>query len=61
MKIAGRSRKRKANFRSRPFTLSDAKTIPMRPPGYFANVYSKAEIQEDNLLAKASVVRVFPH
>lgn len=31
--------------------------IPMRPPGYFANVYSAAEIKEDNQLAKASVVR----
>jgi hypothetical protein len=90
MKIAGRSRKSKVNFRSQMFTLSNAKTylgrlvekagrgeavyivtgrrrfvlqevpeiepIPMRPPGYFANVYSKAEIQEDNRLAKASVV-----
>src|ERR1041384_1519558 len=32
--------------------------IPMRPPGYFANAYSKPEIQEENELAKASVVRV---
>ena len=31
--------------------------IPMRPVGYFANVYTKAEIREDNRLAKASVVR----
>ncbi|HSU54237.1 MAG TPA: hypothetical protein VLT36_09280 [Candidatus Dormibacteraeota bacterium] len=30
--------------------------IPMRPPGFFADVYTKAEIQEDNRLAKASVV-----
>jgi hypothetical protein len=31
--------------------------IPLRPPGYFANVYSKAEIAEENRFAKASVIR----
>lgn len=31
--------------------------IPMRPAGYFSNAYSKAEIQEENRLAKASVIR----
>ena len=31
--------------------------IPMRPPGFFAYCYTKAEIQEENRLAKASVVR----
>jgi hypothetical protein len=31
--------------------------IPIRPAGYFANCYSKEEIQEQNRLAKASVVR----
>jgi len=31
--------------------------IPMRPSGYFAGCYSKAETQEDNELAKVSVVR----
>ena len=31
--------------------------IPVRPPGYFEHCYSKAEIQEDNRLAKASVIR----
>lgn len=31
--------------------------IPIRPSGYFANCYSKEEIQEQNRLAKASVVR----
>jgi hypothetical protein len=46
MKFAGRSRKSKVNFRSQ-----------MRPAGYFANAYSQAEIQEDNRLAKASVVK----
>lgn len=29
--------------------------IPMRPPGYFADCYTKAEIAELNELAKASV------
>ena|SRR6185312_5579098 len=31
--------------------------IPIRPPNYFANVYSPAEIKEENQLAKASVIR----
>ena len=31
--------------------------IPIRPPGYFANCYSKDEVREQNRLAKASVVR----
>ena len=31
--------------------------IPIRPPGYFANCYTHGEIQEQNLLAKASVTR----
>jgi hypothetical protein len=31
--------------------------IPMRPAGYFANAYNNAEIQEENRLAKASVIR----
>ncbi len=30
--------------------------IPTRPPGYFANCYTKADIQEENRLAKSSVV-----
>ena len=32
--------------------------IPMRPPGYFANAYNRAEIDADNRLSKASVIRV---
>jgi hypothetical protein len=32
--------------------------IPIRPPGYFANCYTKAEIRDDNRLAKSSVIRV---
>jgi hypothetical protein len=31
--------------------------IPMRPPGYFENCYTRPELQEANRLAKASVVR----
>jgi hypothetical protein len=31
--------------------------IPIRPAGYFVDTYSKAEIQEGNRLAKASVIR----
>jgi hypothetical protein len=53
MKMAGHFRKPEVNFPKVPKT----DPIPMRPPGYFADVYSKAEIKEDNLLAKASVVR----
>ena len=30
--------------------------IPMRPPGYFTDLYSKAESEEDNELGNASVV-----
>jgi hypothetical protein len=30
--------------------------IPIRPAGYFANCYSKEEIQEQNWLAKASIL-----
>jgi hypothetical protein len=42
------------------FILQEVPTIepiPMRPPGYFVNCYSKEEIREDNILAKASVIR----
>jgi hypothetical protein len=31
--------------------------IPMRPEGYFANACGPAEIQEENRLAKTSVIR----
>jgi hypothetical protein len=31
--------------------------IPIRPPGYFAGVYTLGEVEEDNRLAKASVIR----
>jgi len=31
--------------------------IPIPPPGYYANCYTREEIEEDNRLAKASVVR----
>jgi hypothetical protein len=29
----------------------------MRPAGFFSNAYSKLEIQEENRLAKSSVIR----
>jgi hypothetical protein len=37
--------------------VPEIEPIPMRPAGYFADAYSRAEIQEDNRLAKASVIR----
>lgn len=37
--------------------VPEIEPIPSRPAGYFTDVYTKAEIQEDNRLAKASVVR----
>jgi hypothetical protein len=37
--------------------VPEIEPIPIRPPNYFANAYSRAEIQEDNRLAKASVIR----
>ncbi|NLH73930.1 MAG: hypothetical protein GX456_12820 [Verrucomicrobia bacterium] len=37
--------------------LPDIDPIPLRPPGFFANCYSREEILEDNLLSKASTLR----
>ena len=37
--------------------VPEIEPIPMRPAGYFAKAYGSAEIQEDNQLAKASVIR----
>ena len=37
--------------------VPEIEPIPMRPPNYFADACSQAEIQEDNRLAKASVIR----
>jgi hypothetical protein len=37
--------------------VSPIDPIPIRPAGYFANCYTKEEIQEQNQLAKASVIR----
>ncbi|HEX5399605.1 MAG TPA: hypothetical protein VFY06_11220 [Verrucomicrobiae bacterium] len=37
--------------------VPEIEPIPMRPAGYFANAHSLAEIQEENRLAKASVIR----
>jgi hypothetical protein len=37
--------------------VAEIDPIPLRPPGYFADVYSKAEISEENKFAQASVIR----
>lgn len=37
--------------------VPEIEPIPIRPPNYFANAHSKAEIEENNRLAKASVIR----
>ena len=37
--------------------VPEIEPIPVRPAGYFANAYGKTEIQEENRLAKASVIR----
>jgi hypothetical protein len=37
--------------------VREIEPIPMRPPGYFANCYTREEIELDNLLSKASVVQ----
>jgi hypothetical protein len=37
--------------------VPEIEPIPIRPAGYFADAYGRAEIQEDNRLAKASVIR----
>jgi hypothetical protein len=37
--------------------IPEIEPIPVRPPNYFSNAYSRTEIQTDNRLAKASVIR----
>jgi len=37
--------------------VPEIEPIPMRPPGFFSSAHSREEIREDNLLAKASVIR----
>jgi hypothetical protein len=37
--------------------VPEIEPIPMRPAGFFSNAYSKLEIQEENRLAKSSVIR----
>jgi hypothetical protein len=37
--------------------VPEIEPIPMRPAGFFASAYSKTEIQEENRLAKSSVIR----
>jgi hypothetical protein len=49
MKRASRSRSRQSKAGIQP---------QLRAAGYFANIYSRAEIREENRLAKASVIRV---
>lgn len=47
--------------KSRLLTLQEyqpVESIPLRPPGYFKDVYSKAEIKEMNRLAGWSVKRI---
>jgi hypothetical protein len=47
--------------KSRLLTLQEyepIESIPMRPPGYFKNVYTKAEMMEQNRLARGSVKRI---
>ena len=36
--------------------VPEIEPIPIRPAGFFASAYSKLEIQEENRLAKASVI-----
>jgi hypothetical protein len=68
VKVAKRPpRKRKVNLQSENITRGEHRfilqevppidPIPVRPPGYFANCYSKEEIRDQNRLAKASVIR----
>ena len=37
--------------------VAEIDPIPIRPAGFFANCYDKEEIQEQDRLAKASIVR----
>ena len=37
--------------------VPEIEPIPIRPPNFFAHAHSHAEIQADNRLAKASVIR----
>ena len=56
MKLAKREAVHKVR-RQHCIPLKDER-IPIRPPGYFAKCYSRAEIREQNCVAKASVIRV---
>ena len=48
---------RRGNERFLIQPVAEIDPIPIRPPGYFGNAYSDAEIKEDNRLAKASVIK----
>lgn len=44
----------------RRFILQEVRLIdpiPMRPPGYFADMYTKADVDELNQFGKASVIK----
>ena len=61
MKVASHGEADHAVRGQRRFTLKEVPEIdpiPIRPADYLADACRKAEIQEDNRLAKASVVRV---
>jgi hypothetical protein len=51
MKVVSHSRLQK------PKVNRHSQMIPMRPADYFAKTCSKAEIREENCLAKTSVIR----
>ena len=44
--------------KQRPLAEKEAKSIWVRPPGYFNNSYDKADVRRQNRLAKCSVIRV---
>lgn len=50
MEVTGTPQREKCDLTSDCF-----EPIPIRPAGYFVNVYTECEIAEDNWLAKASV------
>ena len=37
--------------------VPEIEPIPLRPSGYFTHCYTAEEIQEENRLAKASIIR----
>jgi len=43
---------------SKKLPIPHVDRIPVRQPGYFEKCYSKAEIQQQNRVAKSSIIRV---